>query len=314
MKRFLALLAVGFLYAPRAWAQGYVNSPINLKAQKLPPFFLGHNPVEVYNSLGSTKTAKGRFETTSQYQARRARVTSHALFGKTYAWSPLGFVITPSWSDYNADTREFVAHFALYKDTVYEDFSGFDINKSHEVLRTVTQSYLESSRTYEAQNAFGAHVTVDSEHRSAFGFTVMNWKDFKFVPTDSEKSVYRLSYKTYISPDAARKLQKNIRAMFVGYSTTPYQTQDIDGKSATYDSPYSRYTQFYYACLHLKEVWFFDEGSGYIFQKSAPIRLGNRVISSPVSSINPTTGSPVALQASYPIGRSTRVHLRQVTA
>lgn len=226
-----------------------------------------------YFSFNSKKSSKGRFETSSQYAARRARLTSKPLFDSVYMWSPLGFSVAPSWCEYNADTRDFTAHFALYKGTAYEKLGGFDLGGSHEVLRTATQSYVDYSRSYRAQNAFGAEVTVDSEGRSTYGFGVMNWSDFRFVPTSGDGNTYRLSYKTSVSPTTARRLEKDIRVLYVGYSTTPYQLQDIEGKSATYDSPYSSYNSFYYTALRLKEVWFYDSESGTIFGKTRPTKF-----------------------------------------
>ena len=270
----LTLLSFG-MTAP-SFAQGFSWSPVNVKAKKLPVYYLGHSPSTVYPAFESKKISKGRYETTSQYEARRNRLTSKPLFGQTFMWSPLGFCIPPSWCDYNADTRIFTAHFALYKDTEYSfDNSDFSSASSFEYLRTLTQSYQDYSRSYRAQNAFGAETTVYSEGTTNYGVGIINWKDFRFVPTESSGEKCRLSYQTTLSPVAAQRLEKNIRLLLVGYSTTPYQITDYSGRTATYTSPFAEDHRYYFVALRLKEAWFYDITSGYIFSKTTPIEFGS---------------------------------------
>ena len=304
MKRSLSYLTFAMAVAAfsnSANAQSYTFSPININAKKLPVNFLGHSPVATYYSLNDRKASKGKFETSAQFEARQKKLLARPLFNGVYSWSVLGFAVAPSWCDYNADTQQFKAHFALYQGDVYEPLKlslnrrpdDFSLGDMHDVLRTTTQSYLEYSDTYEAQNAFGAQVTVESEGRSTYGFAVTNWKDFAFVPTGENSNVYRLSYNTKVPPSKAPRLEKDISVLYVGYPTKPYQLNDIAGKSATYDSPYASSTSFYYTAFRLKEVWFYDGASGYIFGKLLPKKFTSVSTSQPIFTPTKIAAAPI---------------------
>lgn len=270
MKRYLIAALLLLLSAHRGFAADdwFSLSPFDISTKQFAPGYYGNHPYLVFQGIGSKEVAKGKFETTQAFKIRHDKVWSKPLFGQVYMWSPLAFAATPSWSDYNPDTRKFQAHFALYKTTIYDKSIS---ENSPEALVTTSVGGTDHTGSYEAQNAFGARVTVNTESATYYGFGVMNWKDFFF--TDLGDNKFKVSLNLSVPPASAQRLEKSLRVLYVGYLTSPYRGIDYDGDWATYDSPYTSSRKFCYLCIRLKSIWFYDNETGFVYGKLSPKAL-----------------------------------------
>ena len=244
---------------------GSLQVPMNVDAKKLAPNFVGHDAVQIYKGTFGHSVSKGKYETTPQYETRKRKAWMKPLFGKVYMWSPIAFDLPSNWCDYNADTKKFRAHFMLIKTA---QVSGNNYNSSKEVLNGITAGWLENRGSYNAQNAFGAKVRVDTIVKERYGFQVTNWKNFPFV--QFRDGDYRVTCDLKVAPAAARRLENDIRVLYVGYLTTPYRAQNAYYSPATYDSPSSDTFSYHFVCFRLKSIWFYDGVTGFIYGKMSP--------------------------------------------
>lgn len=252
-------------YGARKVSPFYANSPIVITSKQLPPGFLGQNPAAVFWGIERKKTTKGKYETSAEFGIRANRIWSAPLFGKVCLWSPIAFSLSPSWCDYDADQQNFQAHFAGFSKSRTGDWEN-----QTQYLHFATHSWTQDQGSYIGQNAFGATVKVARWQEFVYGFQITNPTDFGFVPTTEGGDKYRISLAAQIDPKTAPKVERNIKALFIGYVTKPYQSQDLGFDAATFDSPYSTSKTSNYVCFRLKAVWFYDLNSGRIYAKITP--------------------------------------------
>lgn len=75
----------------------YSQAPFNLSTAQLPPHFAGHDVVALYNAFQKvTSSKRDEYETSAQFEQRRAALSLEPLIGDIGTTSILAFVVPVS--------------------------------------------------------------------------------------------------------------------------------------------------------------------------------------------------------------------------
>ena len=257
-----------------AWA----TEPLDLDADSLPPFYVGHAVVEFLPALEKyqKRAAKSEFETTAQYQFRLANLRNGRLTGNLLIASNMALSIgqsedSPLSSSYNADEGELTVRLALA--SRYE--------------------WLDRSRAlgaYMGRTAFNRRAKVTIERRDSI---YLDWDagKFDFLPGwESSNAVYGAYARVYrVPPESARAVKAGWRALIIYEiaESDPYE-YDLLEDDPTLDSPYQVYQHLYTIHVRPVDVWFFDWPTGRIYEKlNAPPEMPEVAVAAPTPSPTP---------------------------
>jgi hypothetical protein len=278
MKKLILFFVLLFNFNAEAQSIKFSQSPIDYGAKKLSPNFIGHDPSQVYRLFDTKSFNRGKYETRDKWMERQLNIADKPFFGSVYQDSLIGFSVKPSFCDYNADTKDFAAHFVLYKGEITRDYGNGE-KFVEDGLKTTTSIRRTFFKKYNVTNPFGVKTTVTSQAHVASGFSFNNWDRFPFIRMSSSK--YRISYKASLPPVNAQRLEKNIAVLYLGFMDLPYQGREFQSIEATFDSPWSDQLTSQYACFRLAEIWFYDYKSGYIYKKIKPPTVTEKLTPAP---------------------------------
>jgi hypothetical protein len=205
---------------------------------------------------------KSEFESTAAYQNRLAGFHRTVLDGRITPESIFAFVlgdedvrILPSLSSqYDADSQILKVSFkARVKDFLLAD--------DRPKLSTIDfKNELLERTKYIASNAFGAKAEVTNTYSESYGiaFNTDNWLFGNSSSTFEQSATFNI----LLSPDRARLLKPNLRALFICKLREPWFRHTVSGTDPTIDRPYETLEGMNYLQVLLNEVWLFDSASG----------------------------------------------------
>lgn len=159
-----------------------------LESERIDPRYMGIPVAKVVGAIEKMMTGarKGEFESTVDYNARKAAALTGKFLGDSSVYDTFAFVlpvlnISQYGSDgglvydFNADTSE-VQLFAFPKVSSMNGLGGPNGVTNGQVSKDLDQfkfDYkIDSESTYVASNAYGAKVTVEKEVSTRFGIAV----------------------------------------------------------------------------------------------------------------------------------------------
>jgi hypothetical protein len=253
-------------------SQGWLNTPFDPSLEKLPPHFRGHDPRAIYLALqkvGANPT-KSEYESTAEFEKRKASIGDRALFGTLKAGSTVAFVrdeytfpMLGLISNYDADHQLLAVTLRGRKSRLY--LEGLF---APEILEVVLGGKTTSSDSYIGTNAFGATREVSRSYEDQYGLALKpkKWpfeREDRFSDAESKFEIVN------ISSSQARQLKQNLRILFIGTLQEPWTHHDVEGREAKFDSPYESTTSKYLLDFVPKEIWFFDYSTGIVLKKIA---------------------------------------------
>ncbi len=168
MKTILALLVLA-LFAGQTFAEQPTECPVAGDAVTF------GNVREVYASMARLDLAKGEFETTAQFEARKAKAMAAADFHQPVL---LEGKYDPGQVEYDADNQVFVMKTYAWDNmgVGWEDVFGFRNSYGIGPLSSITPLLgvglaqdEKIVRSYRASNSFGTEVTVHVTERTIYG-------------------------------------------------------------------------------------------------------------------------------------------------
>jgi hypothetical protein len=220
-------------------------------AVSLPPGFAGDS---LRTHFADLQIEKGEFETTAQYEARRATVSSPTV---------RAFVIKSETPVYDADRQVFSV-------TPSKDFVPIGYNSTSDRLGFSTEVETLAESTYDATNAFGAGRTV---HKAiAKVYAVVSKKKSDGTPP---------TLRVHVPLERAPQAKESLRVLLVvnvSRSDIPAALKDISQPGAhgangvgTLRPTINRltdYTLYYFVVLaDFLQYWVFDATSGSVLAK-----------------------------------------------
>jgi hypothetical protein len=198
---------------------------------------------------------KGEFESTADFNARKAVALAGKFLGNSSVEDTFAFVVPVTKGranagditsrgikyDYNADTSE-LRLFVLPESSSMNGISAPDFQTSRRESKGLDQFDLDlkinSTTTYKASNAFGATVTVEKTVSTRLGIAV-NRIPFLIYGPANQTYLVQLHMENF---KAAKELP-SLKALIVMKLADPYVVYDLRHSQPTRDNPTERITQ-----------------------------------------------------------------------
>jgi hypothetical protein len=241
----------------KKWAS-YSSAPLDPSAAELSPSYLGNDCRGLAKTIASLSLQKGEFETTTAYRERIDAMGGRVIAGSIKLGDVVGFVpsdavLSMLSEQYNADDQ------TLRIDDYIAD--GHQMVGGAFIANQKLETNRKFHRTYEASNAYGKTVAVDSSTWDTCAIAFVN------VPHMSSPSANALSTTIQMTPDEARAARGNIAKIFVGNLAAPYRADFSDYLKPTIDSPREAAWSGDALVMQLVQVWFFNRQTGKVYKK-----------------------------------------------
>lgn len=245
----------------RTPAPKYLDTPLDLAWDRLPPHFLGHDIIGLYSAAKRLQGAeKAEYETSDQFK-KRIEGAEFEFFMGSASENLLAF-ITPAISKYDADTG------ILRMGVKLADPGGAQTMPAIVVWR------VEESRNFVATNVYGARVPAHKAHVDSYQVAVDNAGAFpvEVIGTGDDggsKDLIVASVRT--SVDEARRIKATLSGLAICAMKKgkPLTSEDSILQAATFDHPEEYSEDMHFLNTSLVAIWFFDE-SGRVFARVKP--------------------------------------------
>jgi len=227
---------------------------------------------------------KGEFESTSDFNARKASALTGKFMGDSSVEDTFAFVVRVAKGgaysdglkyDFNADTRE-VRLFALPKSSSMNGIGAPDYQTSRRQSNGLDQFDLDfkidSTKTYEASNAYGAKVTVEETVSTVLGIAVNKIPFLTFKRESYYSDPIPSVQFNMENAKAARELPA-LKALVVMKLADPYVVYDFMHSKPTRDKPTEITSQGKYLTGNILGIVFYSGLTGEVFAR-LPDRFG----------------------------------------
>lgn len=286
--------------------QKYTTEQIDINLEKLPPNYFGNDPKSIYFAIQKRKNsaAKGEFETTEQFQKRRANENSLPIIGQISLDGLFSLQTKRSEIKYSADASEFIIEIELGKVSEPLGYSlakmknpAYKADNYNENAKEISLTYeTVGSRTYIGSNSYGATTEVSEHNSESYNSAVANYNEFPFKETIKEDALrraketedmyrragltsymrntisdydkeWRLRTTVKANPDEAKTLKNNIKVLLIAKLDEPLISDSFYHKAPTMDSPSEYTSTSRYIYMNLKEIWIYNQVTGQIYSK-----------------------------------------------
>lgn len=240
----------------------YSNVPFTLTATRLPPNYQGNDLLLLFTNIGKLQHAlqKDDFETSEEYEVRSAAEVKKPILGSATLKDLLAFSFAPEEGNlqYNADAEEFTLHVPT-EWVVAREWERTVIG-----LESAPCKKADSwSRTYSAQNAFGAKIEVT-------GFTTAYkclWIKEGTLATNSESDLRDHGFTTRISMtrEKARNAKSKIRVLLVGRLVDRRTSSRVSHVEPTIADPLELLRTFEFLPFWLKQAVIYNSSTGDVY-------------------------------------------------
>ena len=252
-----------------------------LESGRVDPGYVGFPVAEVVDSIEKmTGAKKGEFESTADYNARKAAALTAKFLGDSSVEDTFAFVVpVPKGGryrysdglgyDFNADTSE-VRLFALPKESRMNGIGAPDYQTNRRENKGLDQFDLDfkidSKSTYEGSNAYGAKVTVEKTSSTRLGIAVsripfLTFKREMFYSNPVPAAQFNLE-----NARAAKELPA-LKALVVMRLADPYIVYDFLHSEPTRDKPNDMTSQGKYLTGNILAIIFYSGVTGEIFAR-----------------------------------------------
>jgi hypothetical protein len=271
-----------------------------IEGEKVEQAFSGVSLTELINAIEEkTSVKKGEFESTIEFDTRRAASLSRKLFddyGIDDTFAAVRTVAsrgkTPSALSYtfNPDTND-VSLFVLPTSSRLNGIGAPEYQTSKREGRGLDilefDTNIESKGTYQGSNAYGATVTVDKTIMMSSGIAAkqipfLNFKRETFYPNPSPAFQFKMD-----NSKAAKELPA-LKALIVFKIMEPYVYYDFVRKEPTRDSPSDIYMQGKLISGTITGIIYYSGVTGEVLAR-LPETFGKPQTSSLVESVPSTT-------------------------
>lgn len=245
--------------APVAEAKQEPKTPIVIKfsmsmleSNRIDPRYTGFPATEVIAAIEKlTGSKKGEFESTADYNARKAAALTGKFLNDSSVEDIFAFSVPVQKGgtysnglryDFNADTGD-VNLYALPKSSKYLSLNGIgapDYQTNRRESRGLDQfelsSKIESQSTYQGSNAYGATVTVEKTSMSSAGIAANRIPFLTFERDIVYGNPIVASQFKMDNAKAAAELPK-LKALIVMKLSDPYVVYNFTHKEPKRDSP-----------------------------------------------------------------------------
>jgi hypothetical protein len=247
-----------------------------LEADRIDPGYSGVRVVDVVDAIEKlTGQKKGEFESTADFNARKAAALSGKILGESSVEDTFAFVLPVGkggqYRDgfgyvFNADTSE-VRLFALPKSSSMNGIGAPDYQTNRRQSSGLDQfdldSKMESQSTYQGSNAYGATVTVEKSSMSRVGIAANRIPFLSFKRETIYSAPVAAGQFNLENSKAARELPA-LKALVVMKLAEPYIVYDFIHKEPKRDSPTDITMQSKYLSGNILGIVFFSGLTGEI--------------------------------------------------
>ncbi|MFL6672898.1 MAG: hypothetical protein ACJ8LG_06380 [Massilia sp.] len=235
----------------------YAVGPLEPASDSLPSHYLGHDCRSFAKKIASLSAEKGEFETTAAYNERVAAMSNRAVVGETTLADTVGFV--PASDAVSMLTDKYDADRGTLNVSTYWG-GGMQMVGTDIVTSTKLTYRPKAHRSYQASNAYGKTVTVESTTYDTCGLAFSNVKYGSYVSS-------RISEEIIMSPEEARAAKGNIAIMYVGNLTSPFRVEFSDYLKPAIDSPREAAWGGDALVMNLSQIWLFNKETGKVYKK-----------------------------------------------
>ena len=236
----------------------FSTSPFATDTVQVPPGYTGISLEELASVLldRQAKRYKDEFETTAQYKERLRQLDSDPILGSLTLDSIYAFSFQPSSAEYDADAGVLNVRFQ----SSYCCDIGGDNFGTYEAFGWL--EYASTGNSYPAQNAFGAHTTVQTKTASWYGVVIRNLRNLSPQTGGPFSGVV---FHIPSGAEEARVLKNNLKILVVCRLQAPFLTSEETKTEPTIKNPLEETSHFYFVHVKVEQLRAFDRPSGRVY-------------------------------------------------
>jgi hypothetical protein len=251
----------------------YLAVPLDLSQTNLGHDFVGHDIAAVVEAIKNSAALKEKseFESTTEFENRRAAFIGQPLYASVAPNSYLAFVVDEDpilhpMFKYDADSQILMVELAGRAQTFFMDKERSTLDG---VL--IRRSLLDRD-SYVGSNAFGAKVEVERAYFEEYGvvFSPGSWMFQASEGFDRE-----FEYLLPMGPDEARALKADAKIVVVCRLAPPWYHEGAHGHDPTISDPYESKVGDNYLQVVPEQIWIFNHGSGEVIRKISESSLAS---------------------------------------
>jgi len=257
----------------------FSTKPISPNVQKLPPYYIGHDVVELYLKLDTFKKQcckdhslnaickdykEGECGPYDEIVLKPVRVDvkpNTPLMGNLKGSDYLAFAVNDPQITYSTHDKEFTVNVPL-------------INNGN--VMSVRLGSTHDTSSYEASNMFGATTTVESYSTDVYKTVINNFKEFpitfnRICDGFNCGKEYSLAIKIKASPDEVEKIKKQTWILLIGKLDKPFSSDHIARpmieREPTFDHPYEFSSMSKYIYINLVTALAYNPLTGEVYTR-----------------------------------------------
>lgn len=235
------------------------TKPFDLKQEKLPPNYRGHDAELLFSNLyDSTLYMRGNekiADFNKRLQDNKELIPDfNKKMGELKVDSTFAFQanILPK---YDSEAK-IIKPSILIMPTRFSELSFLYSNKDKQI------------RSFAAQNAYGAQVTVNVIESESFRILTTNSE--KFSSPLSETYVERLGANFEMDSETASQIRRSLMALIICKLVEPYGKYAADIIEPTFSKPNQTQVKEKDVVTEILEIWYYEPVSGKIYHKQKP--------------------------------------------
>jgi len=247
------------------------KTPFDMTAMNLPPGYVGHDPVAVYDMLnnikGSTLTGNQNFGDTYAFQVRPVEIIYDSSKHTLKVYAELMTILTNEAE--NRAKRGFLVRYEPQMDNKfsYTDAKGKKIEIEEVKFRKYVIAF-EYPATFPVERIIIPRIMKSMEKK----FRKDNLEPALY---DTFKQDVILTSFNVPSSEAAQ-LRESTRLLVLCNLISPYTASTTVHRKGTLDKPGEYSAEHAYLYVHLLELWFYDVITGKVMLKMKPAKMPYR--------------------------------------
>lgn len=235
---------------PMPDASSYSATAFDISSTSIDPLYNGHNLGILWNTINQTLSSKGKFESTTEFEKRKASISTIPLIGDMGINST--FVakktLLPGNVAYDADKKKMMVF-------VNSDAEICDTKKTFQyTIYTDFRSSQEFS-TYTGENGFGANTEIKKFASGRVDLAGVNIKSkFDKAPKDRRSFQFEMS----VDPTEAQRLEGNLSTLVFFKPKAPYLGGVNWHSSPTRQEPIDVSLDRFMIFCEIQAIWLYE--------------------------------------------------------
>lgn len=235
----------------------FSKTPFDLKANQLPPKYLGHSLIDLWGLMHDRKKLmeKDEYETSEAWQTRVAKLNSKPLVGSLTPHSIFAFRLIGAETSYSADAQALTITASKVEPPVFDSLNEHSLSNLESFLYWYDNI---SQGSVIGSNAFGVKRRVKVEKETSYYLLFGSGRIGRANTLTLEE----------VKPEQAKSIRPLLQMLLICELIAPFTGGDKDETGATIDEPIKTTSLNVYTYVMPLAFWFYNSETGEVYYRA----------------------------------------------